>query len=93
MHTPYFNKDLTNEISNYIYTDFLELQLCDETFDYDDFCDLIDDMTEYFFEMFEHEFRKYGLKWNTFKGLTFRSFKQLSANWFFYYFYCFYVLR
>ena len=34
--------------------------------------------------MFEHEFRKYGLKWNTFKGRTFRSFKQLSANWFFY---------
>ena len=53
-----FNEDLIDEISNYIYTDFLELQLCDETFDYDEFSEFIDDMTEYFFEIFEHEFPK-----------------------------------
>jgi hypothetical protein len=58
MHSPNFDEELILQISDYIYTDFLELELCDETFDYDEFCDLIDIMTEYFFEIFEQEFPK-----------------------------------
>lgn len=59
MYHSEFSEDLTDEIANYIYTDFQELQLCeDETFDYDDLYDLIDDIVEDFFEIFQDEFPK-----------------------------------
>ena len=58
MYQSDFNENLIDEITNYIYTDFLELQLCDDDFEYDDLYDLVNDIVEDFFEIFDHEFPK-----------------------------------